>query len=72
MADYTCYTEVVRQRVYTLTLPTDRDEIYKALNGATNDWARLHPSQSIPANALLIQSDGETLTISFEVERTTE
>ncbi len=72
MANYTCYTEVVRQRVYTLTLPTDRDEIYKALNGATNDWWSVNHGKSIAATDLLIDSDGETLTISFEVERTTE
>lgn len=72
MANYTYYTEVTRRRIYELTLPTDRDEIYKALTGATNDWGSMNHGKSIAATDLLIESDGETLTISFEIEKKTE
>lgn len=72
MADYTFYTKVVRTRVYELTLPTNRDELYKALTGATNDWGRVNHGKSIAATDLLIESDGEKLTISFEISEQVE
>lgn len=72
MANYTYRTEVTRRRIYELSLPTDRDEIYKVLTGATNDWHQMNPGKSIAATDLFIASDGEILTVSFEIERKTE
>jgi hypothetical protein len=72
MANYTYRTEVLRRRVYELRLPTDRDELYKVLTASTNDWHRVNPDKSISATDLLIESDGEILTISFEIETKTE
>lgn len=69
MADYTYYTEITRRRVYVLSLPTNRAELYKALSGASNDWSRQNPGKEIFDDSLLIESDGEMLTISFEVEK---
>lgn len=72
MADYTYYTKVTKRRVYELTLPTNRAELYKALNGASNDWSRQNSGKEIFGDSLLIDSDGETLTISFEIEEKKE
>lgn len=72
MPNYTFYTKVTRRRIYELSLPTDRDEIYKALTGATNDWSSMNHGKSIAATDLLIESDGEKLTISFEISEKVE
>lgn len=67
MANYTYYTKVTRRRVYELPLPSDRDELYKVLTGATNDWSSMNYGKSISATDLLVESDGDKLTISFEI-----
>ena len=69
MASYTYYTQVTRRRVYEITLPTDRDEMYKMLTGANNDWHKENPDKTIAATDLLIDSDGEKLYISFEISQ---
>lgn len=67
MANYTRYVRTTRRQVYQVTLPTDRDEIYKMLAGASNDWSRANPGKSLSADSLLIESDGEKLYISYEI-----